>query len=119
MTTIEASEFAATADLLSHRQEAWRRQARHVAGHSAFYRALWDGKTPPADLRDLAWTGTDLAALVGDAIVIIGADGRAAATIEVSGQLASPRGLAVIGSSFYLLDETAHDEAVTYEVPMP
>lgn len=54
MTTIDGSEFATAADLLPRQLEAWRRQVRHVAGNSPFYRALWDGKAPPADLRDLA-----------------------------------------------------------------
>jgi phenylacetate-CoA ligase len=53
MTTIEGAEFAAVAELFPYRQEAWQRQARHVAENSHFYRALWDGKEPPADLRDL------------------------------------------------------------------
>ncbi len=53
MTTIDGGEFATAADLLPRQQEAWRRQARHVAVNSSFYGALWDGKAPPADLRDL------------------------------------------------------------------
>lgn len=50
---IEGAEFAAPDELLPLRQRAWRRQARHVAGRSDFYRSLWDGRPPPADLRDL------------------------------------------------------------------
>jgi phenylacetate-CoA ligase len=53
VTAIEGGEFADPADLLPHRQEAWRKQARYVAESSLFYRALWDGKVPPADLRHL------------------------------------------------------------------
>src|SRR5690606_17362448 len=53
MTTIDGGEFAAPADLFPRQQEAWRRQARHVADNSGFYRALWGGKAPPADLRAL------------------------------------------------------------------
>lgn len=54
MTTIDGAEFATAAELFPRQQDAWRRQARHVAASSVFYRALWDGKAPPDDLRDLA-----------------------------------------------------------------
>jgi len=53
MTPIEGAEFADPADLLPNRQEAWRKQAQQVAENSPFFRALWDSKAPPADLRDL------------------------------------------------------------------
>lgn len=54
MTALDRAEFAAAADLLPRQQAAWRAQARHVGDRSAFYRALWGGKAPPDDLRDLA-----------------------------------------------------------------
>jgi phenylacetate-CoA ligase len=53
VTTIDRADFASPADLFMHRQASWLKQAQHVAEHSAFYRALWVGKAPPADLRDL------------------------------------------------------------------
>ncbi len=50
---LDGAEFASPAALLAHQQAAWREQQGHVAERSAFYRTLWDGRTPPADLRDL------------------------------------------------------------------
>ncbi len=40
-------------DLAAHRQEAWARQRAYVMQNSEFYRDLWQGQTPPEDLRDL------------------------------------------------------------------
>ena len=40
-------------DLVAHRQEAWARQRAYVMENSEFYRDLWQGQTPPEDLRDL------------------------------------------------------------------
>ncbi|MBU3260636.1 AMP-binding protein [Roseovarius sp. PS-C2] len=40
-------------DLAAHRQEAWARQRAYVMENSEFYRDLWQGQTPPEDLRDL------------------------------------------------------------------
>lgn len=40
-------------DLATHRQEAWARQRAYVMQNSEFYRDLWQGQTPPEDLRDL------------------------------------------------------------------
>lgn len=53
MTLIDGAEFRSAAELLPHRQAAWRDQAARVAARSAFYQSLWDGRAPPADLRDL------------------------------------------------------------------
>ena len=53
MMPVDGAEFASAAVLLPGQQAAWREQARYVAENSAFYRALWDGRTPPGDLRDL------------------------------------------------------------------
>jgi len=47
------AEFRAPAELAAHQQAAWDVQRRHVAANSAFYRRLWDGVAPPADLREL------------------------------------------------------------------
>jgi phenylacetate-CoA ligase len=52
MTTLPGAEFRAPSDLLPWQQARWAEQRVHVAG-SPFYRALWDGAGPPADLRDL------------------------------------------------------------------
>lgn len=53
MTLVDGAEFRTAAELRPHQQAAWARQRSHVAANSAFYRALWDGATPPEDLRDL------------------------------------------------------------------
>ncbi len=54
MTLIEGAEFLNPDALLAHQQAGWKTQRNHVARHSAFYRALWDGRRAPEDLRDLA-----------------------------------------------------------------
>ncbi|UCH75982.1 MAG: hypothetical protein JSU82_09275 [Rhodospirillales bacterium] len=41
------------AALLPHRHAAWARQRVHVLERSDFYRRLWQGGSPPEDLRDL------------------------------------------------------------------
>lgn len=79
-------------------------------------RTILDG----AGIQDITLFGTDLLALVGDSIVVVGADGRAERTIALSGIASDwPRGITVIGSTVYVLDETAQEEAVLYEVAMP
>jgi len=45
--------FADSATIEALQQAAWPAQRAHVAAHSEFYRDLWQGKPPPADLRDL------------------------------------------------------------------
>ncbi|HZJ10220.1 MAG TPA: hypothetical protein VFD39_11035 [Trueperaceae bacterium] len=75
---------------------------------------------PETFMRDLAWTGTQLAALVGRSIVLIGADGLAEATIELPAEIVGfPRGLAVIGANFYVLTESDSDEASVHELTLP
>ncbi|MDA3857409.1 MAG: hypothetical protein PF480_04040 [Roseovarius sp.] len=54
MTLLERGEFADAETLRAHQQGAWAAQADHVARHSALYRDLWQGRTPPEDLGDLA-----------------------------------------------------------------
>jgi phenylacetate-CoA ligase len=41
-------------ELRARQQASWDRQREYVAGSSAFYQALWGGRPPPRDLRDLA-----------------------------------------------------------------
>jgi len=53
MSLIDRAEFLTPEELLPAQQAAWAAQRAHVAANSAFYRALWDGRQPPADLRDL------------------------------------------------------------------
>lgn len=50
---IPKAEMMTPAELGPHMEAAWQRQRAHVAERSAFYRRLWNGKRPPADLRDL------------------------------------------------------------------
>ena len=52
MRTVTGAEKLSTADLAPHIEAAWQAQRAHVAA-SPFYRALWQGRTPPMDLRDL------------------------------------------------------------------
>lgn len=79
-------------------------------------RTILDG----ANIRDVTLLGADLLALVGDGIVVVGADGRAERTIELNGIASdSPRGITTIGPTVYVLDETAQGDAVLYEVAMP
>ena len=50
---MHAAEGLSASELLARQQEAWVSQRDYVAGNSAFYRDLWEGHTPPDDLRDL------------------------------------------------------------------
>ena len=52
MRTVTGAEKLTTADLTPHIEAAWQVQRAHVAA-SPFYGALWQGRTPPKDLRDL------------------------------------------------------------------
>ncbi len=53
MTIIRDAIFLSAAELFFHQQAAWEEQKNYVKQNSAFYKVLWDGKLPPADLRDL------------------------------------------------------------------
>jgi phenylacetate-CoA ligase len=52
MTTLPGAEFRPAPELLPWQQARWAEQRAHLAS-SAFYRGLWNGAAPPADLRDL------------------------------------------------------------------
>ena len=54
MSLLERGDIADPETLRAHQQEAWGLQRDHVARHSALYRDLWQGKSPPKDLCDLA-----------------------------------------------------------------
>ena len=53
MSTVTDAERLSAADLTRHVDDAWQAQRAYVAANSAFYRALWQGRMPPRDLRDL------------------------------------------------------------------
>jgi phenylacetate-CoA ligase len=53
MTIIRDTIFLSAAELFPHQQTAWEKQKNYVKQHSTFYKVLWDGITPPSDLRDL------------------------------------------------------------------
>ncbi len=53
MILLDQAEFASHDRLRAHQAAAWARQGYYVARHSAFYRDLWRGAPPPADLADL------------------------------------------------------------------
>jgi len=54
MTIIKDATSLSTIELRPHQQTAWEKQRHYVSQHSDFYIQLWEGKTPPTDLRDLA-----------------------------------------------------------------
>lgn len=54
MMAIPGAERMGAGALATHQAAAWAAQRDHVAGNSAFYRAHWQGKAPPARLEDLA-----------------------------------------------------------------
>lgn len=75
---------------------------------------------PEAFISDIAWTGSQLAALVANSIVLIGNDGKAEATIDLPASVpAFPEGLAVNGSDFYVLARNAANDATLFQIPMP
>ncbi len=47
------AETAGAGELERYQQTAWQTQKAYVAGSSAFYQKLWNGVSPPANLRDL------------------------------------------------------------------
>ncbi|MGX0976969.1 phenylacetate-CoA ligase [Roseovarius sp. MBR-51] len=53
MSLLNQAEFASPDRLHAHQAAAWAVQSAYVATESEFYRDLWQGRTPPADLRDL------------------------------------------------------------------
>ncbi|PWE33233.1 CoF synthetase [Maritimibacter sp. 55A14] len=53
MSQLHAAETRTPAETLNAAQSAWAAQRTHVAAHSGFYNALWQGAAPPEDLRDL------------------------------------------------------------------
>jgi phenylacetate-CoA ligase len=54
MPLMEGSEFISDAEIFAWQETAWAKQRLHVERNSEFFRQLWDGKTPPKTLRDLA-----------------------------------------------------------------
>ncbi|HZJ10221.1 MAG TPA: hypothetical protein VFD39_11040 [Trueperaceae bacterium] len=74
---------------------------------------------PEASIDDVALLNGQLIALVDGNLVLVGADGRADATVELSGQTPFLAGLATIGSSAYVLAESNDDESLIYEVTLP
>ena len=53
MSLIDNAHRMPPEDLATHRENAWARQRAYVMQNSEFYRSLWQGQTPPKDLRDL------------------------------------------------------------------
>jgi phenylacetate-CoA ligase len=53
MTILKDAEMLGAVKLLPVQQASWEHQRQYVASHSEFYTELWNGLTPPADLRDL------------------------------------------------------------------
>ena len=53
MNTVKNAERIPAAELQPHLDNAWQRQREYVAANSRFYRALWEGRRPPRNLRDL------------------------------------------------------------------
>lgn len=53
MSTITGADRLSAAELTPHINRRWQAQRKYVASASPFYRDLWQGRTPPEDLRDL------------------------------------------------------------------
>ncbi len=53
MSTITGADKLSAAELTPHINRRWQAQRKYVASASPFYRDLWQGRTPPEDLRDL------------------------------------------------------------------
>jgi len=54
MILLPDAQSLSPSELLPHQQVAWERQREYVLTHSRFFKALWNGKSPPEDLRELA-----------------------------------------------------------------
>lgn len=75
---------------------------------------------PDAAVQDVALRNGELLALVNDGLVVVGADGRAEQTIKLTGDpTSSPRGVAAIGNTVYVLGENASGDAVLLEIALP
>mgnify|MGYP000510095289 CR=1 FL=1 len=53
MSLLDQAEFASPDQLRAHQAAAWAVQGDYVARNSTFYKDLWQGAAPPADLADL------------------------------------------------------------------
>lgn len=53
MALLGNADFADPETLAASRATAWRGQARYLAGHSSFFRRLWEGQPPPERLEEL------------------------------------------------------------------
>lgn len=53
MALLQHAEAMSSEDLFPHQQESWSAQRQYLMQHSAFYKALWQNRPPPEDLRDL------------------------------------------------------------------
>ncbi len=51
--TVDNADGASRRNLTDHVRQLWEQQRHHVARNSTFYRELWEGRTPPAELSDL------------------------------------------------------------------
>lgn len=75
---------------------------------------------PEAYITDMTWFDGQLVALADGAIVLVGSDGMAEATIALDGAPnAFPRGLTAIGSAAYVVDRVADGDALLYAVELP
>jgi hypothetical protein len=75
---------------------------------------------PEASIQDVTLRSGQLLALVDGAVVVVGADGRAASTIELTGAAVGyVRGLTHVGGTVYALGEDATGDAVLYRVVLP
>ena len=75
---------------------------------------------PEAGIQDLTRRAGELLALVDGAIVVVGADGRAASTIELTGAATGfLRGLTHVGGTVYVLGDGARGDAVLFRVVLP
>ena len=75
---------------------------------------------PKAFIQDLAWTGSNLVALVNQSIVFIGPSGMAEATVDLPDEVPLfPTGLAFSDGDFYVLTQNNDEEAVIFKISVP
>lgn len=74
---------------------------------------------PEAAVTDITMRGSDLLALVGDSIVVVGSSGNATATYTLSGAALYLYGIATVGTSVYAIGTTASGDGVLYRLTLP
>lgn len=75
---------------------------------------------PGAGVSDVALVGSELLALVGRKVVVVGADGIAEETTDLGGlEAVTPVGIAAVGSDLFVLARDAEGNAAFFQVDLP